>query len=181
MMPLATHEYHLNVHTASKDYSLDFRQAFRFGYTLLRTRKFKEAAQIFEAMARADVCGKLVTTMLACCKAGLRDYTASSSLLCQVFVDENEREKANQLHTSFVYMSVGMWADAIEELAAMARQYPELPAICLLLGDLFALQHKRTKAVLSWRLAVARDQNDGAVATVARQLIGPQAKSYAQT
>ncbi len=179
MVAIATNEYHLNVHTAGKDYSLDFRQAFRFGYTLLRTRKFKEAAQVFEAMSHINVPGKPATIMLAYCKVGLKDYAASSTLLCQVFTDE--KEKADQLHTAFVYMSVGMWADAIEELAAMASQCPELPAICLLLGDVFALQNKRAKAILSWRLAVTRDQGNGAVATVARQLIGPQAELHVQT
>ena len=50
VMTSATHEHHLNIRAAGKTYSLDFRQAFRFGYTLLRTRKFKDAAPVFEAM-----------------------------------------------------------------------------------------------------------------------------------
>jgi hypothetical protein len=177
MMSPATHEYHLNVHAAGKNYSLDFRQAFRFGYTLLRTRKFKEAEQIFEAMSRAESPGRSATIMLAYCKAGLRDYATSNTLLCQVFAEE-EKAKADQLHTAFVYMSVGMWADATEELTALARQCHELPAVCLLLGDLFALQHKRTKAICCWRMAVARDHDDGAVAEFARQLVSSQTKSH---
>jgi tetratricopeptide (TPR) repeat protein len=176
MMTPATHEYHLNVHAAGKTYSLDVRQAFRFGYTLLRTRKLKEAAQIFEAMTHAETPSRPATIMLAYCRAGLKDYAASSALLCQLFAGENERDKADRLHTAFVYMSVGMWADAIEELAALARQCPELPSVCLLLGDLFALQHKRTKAILCWRMAAKRDHDGGAITAVVRQLVSSQVK-----
>jgi tetratricopeptide (TPR) repeat protein len=179
MMTPATREYHLNVHAAGKNYNLDFRQAFRFGYTLLRTRKFKDAAQIFEAMAHAAAPGRLATIMLAYCRAGLKDYAASNALLCQLFAEESERVKADQLHAAFVYMSVGMWTDAIEELTALARQYPELPSVCLLLGDLFALQHKRTKAVLCWRMAAKRDHDGGAITAVVRQLVSSKVNSHA--
>ena len=176
-MTPTTHEYHLNVRAAGKTYSLDFRQAFRFGYTLLRTRKFKDACHVFEAMTHSEAPGPLARIMLAYCKAGLKDYATSNALLCQVFADD-EKAKADQLHTAFVYLSVGMWADAIEELTKLARQCPDLPAICLLLGDMLASQGRRTKAILCWRLAVARDHDDGAVAAVARQLVSSQTKSH---
>ena len=176
-MTPTTHEHHLNIRAAGKKYSLDFRQAFRFGYTLLRTRKFKDAASVFEAMTHLGGHDYLATIMLAYCKAGLKDYAASNALLCQVFADD-EKSKADQLHTAFVYLSVGMWTDAIEELTKLARQCPDLPAICLLLGDVLASQGRRTKAILCWRLAVARDHDDGAVAAVARQLVSSQTKSH---
>jgi hypothetical protein len=178
-MTSTIHEYHLNVRAGDKTHSLDFCQAFRFGYTLLRTRKLKEACQVFEAMTHAEASGRPATIMLAYCKAGLKDYAASSALLCQLFAEENDRGKADQLHTAFVYMSVGMWADAIEELAALAHECPELPSVCLLLGDLFALQHKRTKAILCWRMAAKRDHDGGAITAVARQLVSSQVKSHA--
>lgn len=175
-MTPTTHELHLNVNANGKIYSLDFRQAFRFGYSLLRTRKFKEACQVFEAMTHLDASDRLATIMLAYCKAGMKDYQTSNALLSKVFVEEKDT-RADQLHTGFVYLSVGMWNDAIEEFATIARQSPDLPVICLLLGDLFAFKKNRTKAMMCWRLAAARDHDDGAVAAVARQLVSAQTKS----
>ena len=70
---------------------------------------------------------------------------------------EDAKEKADQLHAAFVYMSLGMWADAVQELTAMTQECPELPVICLLVGDLLILQRKQTKALMCWNLAVMRN------------------------
>ncbi|MEN6458531.1 MAG: hypothetical protein ABFC63_06330 [Thermoguttaceae bacterium] len=175
VMP-ATDCHHLNIRAAGKTYRLDFRQAFSFGYTLLRTRKFKDAARVFESMANIGGSDPAVVTMLAYCKAGLREYQACSALLCNVFVDD-ARPRAEQLHAAFVYLSVGMWTDAIDELTKMTRKCPDLPIVCLLLGDVLAMRGKRRKAILCWRLAAARDRKDGAVAAVARRLISSQTRT----
>ena len=82
--------------------------------------------------------------MLAYCKAGLKDYAASNALLCEVFGD-GEKTKAEQLHATFVYLSLEMWPDAVEELTAMATGMPGLAVICLLLGDLLLIQRKRNQ------------------------------------
>ena len=119
-MTTATDEYRLKVRSAGKTYSLDFRRAFYFGYAMARTRKFKEASPLFEALTRSGEGGSLATIMLAYCKAGLRDYAGSSELLNAVF-PEDAKETADQLHAAFVYMSLGMWADAVQELTAMAQ------------------------------------------------------------
>ena len=179
-MASATHEHHLNIRAAGKTYSLDFRQAFRFGYTLLRTRKFKDAASVFEAMMHMGDHEHLAAIMLAYCKAGLKDYAASNALLCEAFGD-GEKTKAEQLHATFVYLSLQMWPDAAEELTAMAREYPDLPVICLLLGDLLLIQRKPTKAILYWQQAAKQDHDGGAVAMVARQLIASQTTSHGKT
>lgn len=117
----------------------------------------------------------LPAIMLAYCRAGLRDYGGSSVLLYESFPD-GEWEKAERLHTAFVYLSVGMWADAVEELRNVARQCPDLPEICLLLGDLLMIHGRRTEAINCWRLAIARDRSSGAVAAVARHRISSQMK-----
>jgi hypothetical protein len=179
-MASATHEHHLNIRAAGKTYNLDFRQAFRFGYTLLRTQKFKDAASVFEAMMHLGDHDHLAAIMLAYCKAGLRDYAASNALLCEAFGD-GEKTRAEQLHATFVYLSLQMWPDAVQELAAMAEECPDLPVICLLLGDLLLIQRKPTKAVQCWRLAGKRDASSGAVAMVARQLIASQTTSHGET
>jgi len=168
-------EYHLNVHANGKSYRLDYPKAFQFGYSLLRTRKFQEAAKIFETMIRGEDPDRSAAVMLAYCKAGIRDYASSSAILCEVFADESERIKADQCHTAFVYMSVGMWADAIEELTSVIRQSRNLSSICLLLGDLFMLLHKPKKAFLCWKMALQRDPS-GAIGLIARLLMGPKAK-----
>lgn len=179
-MATATHEYRLNVRAAGKTYSFNFRQAFRFGHALLRTRRFKEASQVFEAMTHSGSRDPLAMIMLAYCKAGLQDYAASKALLCQVFADGNFA-KADQLHTAFVYLSVGMCTDAVQELTALARECPDLPVLCLLLGNLLASQRKQTKAIQCWKLAVARDRSDGAVAATARRLVSAQVKQHTRT
>ena len=179
-MASATHEHHLSIRAAGKTYSLDFRQAFRFGYTLLRTRKFKDAASVFEAMMHMGDHDHLAAIMLAYCKAGLKDYAASNALLCEAFGD-GEKTKAEQLQATFVYLSLQMWPDAVQELTAMAKECPDLPVIYLLLGDLLVIQRNRTKAILCWRLAATRDHDSGAVATVARQLIASQTTSREKT
>jgi thioredoxin-like negative regulator of GroEL len=183
MMTTTTHEYRLKVHAAGKNYSLDLRQAFYFGYALARTRRFKEASAIFEALVQSDEGGPSVTIILAYCKVSLRDYTASRELLDTVF-PEDAKDKADQLHTAFVYMSVGMWADAVQELAAMVQGCPDLPVVCLLVGDLLVRLRKRTKALMCWRLAVARDRGKGAVGAVAataKRLLSAQMKQPTRT
>jgi thioredoxin-like negative regulator of GroEL len=178
MMTNTTREYRLNVRAGEKTYSLDFRQAFFFGYSLARTRKFKEASPLFEALMRSDDGGPSATIMLAYCRAGLRDYAGSRELLDAVF-PESAKEKADRLHTAFVYLSVGMWADAVHELALMAQECPDLPLVCLLVGDVMLLRRRRTKALMCWKLAVARDRGNGEVAATARRLFSSQAKQHA--
>ena len=53
--------------------------------------------------------------------------------------------------------------------------------ICLLVGDLLILQRKRTKALMCWNLAVARDDDNGAVAATAKRLLSSQVKPPTQT
>ena len=133
-MSLATHEYRLVVRTAGKTHSLDCRQAFRFGYMLLGAGKYKSAIQVFQTMTLLEESNFAAAIMLAYCKAGLKDYKASKDVLTKVFADDAE---ADPLHTAFVYLSVGMWGDAIGELAKTLKQRPDLPVVLLLLAMRF--------------------------------------------
>jgi hypothetical protein len=90
--------------------------------------------------------------------------------LCRTFPD-SQREKAEWLHTAFVYLGVGMWTDGAMELSKVVRRCPDLPVVCLILGDVLAILRRRTKAVKCWQLAIARDRGGGPVATTARRLI----------
>ena len=172
-------EYRLNVHAAGKTYSLDFRQGFRFGYTLLKTAQFKEASRVFEALMRSGDDAPMLSVMLAYCQAGLRDYGRSKALLSAAF-PEGGRDKAERLHTAFVYLSVGMWADAVEGLQQGGAPVPQ-PA-----GDVSAAGRRAgdpgatRKAILCWRLAAARDRRSGAVAATARYLISTHTKPPAK-
>jgi hypothetical protein len=175
-MTPTTHERHLSIRAAGKTYTLDAQQAFRFGYTLLRTRKFADAAAVFEAMTQLRDDDPLAKLMLAYCKAGLRDYPASNALL-QGALGDGAIARSEQLQATFVYLSLRMWPDAAQELAALARDCSDLPVICLLLGDLLLIQRKPAKAIQCWRLAAQRDRHGGPVASVARQLIASQTAS----
>lgn len=167
-MASASREHRLNLRTAGKTYRLDFRQAFRFGYTLLRARRFKEAASVFDALMRLGDPDHLAAIMLAYCKALVKDYQGSQGLLVAAFPG-NRLVLADQLHTAFVYVSLGMWTDAVEELTAIVEETADLPVVCLLLGDLFAALGKRSDAVKYWRYAAGRDRKDGAVRAVLEQ------------
>jgi hypothetical protein len=180
MMATAASEYRLKVRVAGKTYSLDLQQAFHFGYMLVRQRRYRRATQVFDAMAHSGRSNTLATIMLAYCKALLKDYEATQDLLIAAFPG-NRITVAEQLHTAFVYVSLGMWADAVAALSEVARQYDDLPIVCLLLGDLLASQGTRADAITCWRLAVARDHKDGAVASFVRQLVPSRARSHAKT
>jgi hypothetical protein len=170
-LPAATtSEYRLNVRAGGKTYSLDFQNAFFFGYSLLRARKFNKAFQVFRSLGRAGRDVPALAVLLSYCRAGLRDYGGSSALLCRTFPG-GQREKAEWLHTAFVYLGVGMWTDAAMELSKVVRRYPDLPVACLLLGDVLAILRRRAKAVKCWQLAIARDRGGGPVAATARRLI----------
>jgi thioredoxin-like negative regulator of GroEL len=173
-------EHRLTVRVEGKTYNVDFRQAFRVGYALARTGRYEDAVRLFEAMAHSGTPSRSVTIMLAFCKAGLKDYRGSKDLLSAEFPD-NQKAEADQLHTAFVFLSVGMWADGIEELIEVARRHPDLPTVCLLLGEALLARGKQTKAILCWRLATARDRADGAVAMVARHLISAHLKPRPRT
>lgn len=168
-------EHRLNVCVEGKTYNVDFQQAFRVGYALARTGRYEDAVRLFEALAHSESPNRAAKILLAFCKAGLKDFRASSVLLSAAFSDD-ERAEADQLHAAFVFLSVGMWADGIKELAKLARRFPDLAAVCLLLGDALLARGKRTKAIMCWRLAAARDHDGGSVATVARHLISSHLK-----
>lgn len=176
-MTTAAHEYRLKIRLADKSHNLDYRQAFFFGYSLTRKGKFEEATPVFESLARSEGGGPSATIMLAYCRAGLKDFVGSRETLDTVFPDD-VKEKADQLHTTFVYLSVGMWEDATKELAVAAKQCPDLAVICLLLGDLMLIQKKRAKALMCWKLAAARDGDKGEVAATAKRLLASQPRQH---
>ena len=106
--------------------------------------------------------------MLAYCKARLKEYTLCSEVLHMLF-GEKQAAVAEALHTAFVYSNLGLWPDTIRELAKVADDRPDLPSVCLLLGDLFAGLGRRDKALRCWRLAIQRDQPNGSVASEAQR------------
>jgi thioredoxin-like negative regulator of GroEL len=176
-MAPVTHDDHLTIRAGDKTYSLDCRQAFLFGYSLVRKRDFTEALSVFEALRRSNERDRSAAIMLAYCRVSLKDYLGGRRLLDEVFPGE-EKERAEQLHTAFVFLSVGMWIDAIRELAAIAKNSPDLPVVCLLAADSFLLQKNQTKALVCWKLAASRDHGDGPVATVARRLFSAHVKRH---
>ena len=104
-------EYRLNVHAAGKTYSLDFRQGFRFGYTLLKTAQFKEASRVFQPTGALGLLRHAVSH--ACVLPSWSPGRRVNKALLSAAFPEGGRDKAERLHTAFVYLSVGMWADAV--------------------------------------------------------------------
>jgi hypothetical protein len=64
---------------------------------------------------------------------------------------------------------MGFKDDAIQKLAKLAEAHTELPTLCLWLGDMYELSEQTEEAMKWWKLAVAHDHLNGAVALAARR------------
>jgi hypothetical protein len=165
---LATDTKQVHLQIGPKTYSLSLSKAFSVAHEFMCRKNYTAASQVCEALVQSGSLGPRATIMLACCKAGLKDYFSCNELLRSLFAAQ-DTPVAEGLHTAFVYGRLGMRSDAIRELAKVADDRPDLPTVCLLLGDLFAAVGHNDKAVQCWRLAIQRDQRDGSVAREAQK------------
>lgn len=147
---------------------LTFAQAFAYGYSLCRAKKFGAAAAVFERLAKVKERGPRSYIMLALCKAGLADFKGAKSVLDRAFPGE-ECLLADAIQEVIVESRIGFKDVALRELVDLANNHRDLPTLCLWLGDLLETNGNLGKARQCWKLAVKRDRPDGAVALVARQ------------
>ena len=148
---------------SGKSLTLDFPHAFALGDMLLQAGQLEAARSVFEALSAVNDRGPRARIMLARCQAGLSNFTGCSATLQAAF--EGEKEPiAENLHSAFVFIALGLRDDAIQGLGTLAMRFENYPTICLLLGDLFAKQGDRKKARDCWNLAIRRDQLRGGVA-----------------
>lgn len=147
---------------------LTFPQAFAFGYSLCRAKKFEAAAAVFERLAKVTERGPRSHIMHALCKAGLADFKGAKLVLDHAFAGE-ERLLADAIQEVIVESRIGIKDMALRELITLVNNHHDLPTLCLWLGDLLETSGDLAKARRCWKLAVKRDRPDGAVALVARQ------------
>ncbi|MGD9647982.1 MAG: tetratricopeptide repeat protein [Pirellulales bacterium] len=164
-----------------KSFALTFEQAFTYGHTLLEGGHARQAAGLFQLLAKVGNRGPRAAIMLARCQADLNDFAACHELLEQAFAGEQEAV-AKEFQTAFVYYKLGMKDDAAREMSRIVKEYANLPTACLVLGDWFAAAGNVDKARKCWKLAVARDRRGGSVGRTARkQLAAMEGKPRVRT
>jgi tetratricopeptide (TPR) repeat protein len=166
-MPAANDQKMIRLQSGDKALLITAEQAYTMAHALLRTRRYEAAVKLLEAVASTGQANPRVNILLACCKAGMKDYTGCNELLHKVLDTDNETV-AESLQAAFIFDRVGMKKDAIRELLQVADDHPELPTVCLLLGDLMAAIGNEKNAAKCWRLAAKRDQERGFVAQAAK-------------
>ena len=162
--------HRLKLQIGSNTYSLGRERAISLAHAILKTKKYDLAARICEFVLGWDADDKEPAILLACCKAGLQDYTACNCILQASFAGDKQCV-VEHLQAALVFDNLGMTPDAVTELAAATDEDPDLPMIWLLLGDEFVALGDRRKAGLCWRMAIDRDVHGGPIALAAwRQL-----------
>jgi hypothetical protein len=170
----------VRLQTGPRVYDLTLVRAFALAHSLLKSKEFKSAIKVLEAIALTGKYDARTRIMLACCKANIHDYEACNNLLKQVF-PEDTTAAIDRLQAAFVFDTVGMRWDAARELVELVNERPDLPSLCLLLGDLLASLGNSRKAAKCWQLAMKRDKNGGLVANAAKEEIAQLVKTMKNT
>jgi len=142
--------------------------ALALAHSLLRAKKYDCAAKICEVVTRCECEDPRAAILLACCRAGLKEYAVCNQILREVFSGD-KAPLAERLQAAFVYDNLGMERDAARELTAIVDEDPNRPMVWLLLGDELHLLGMDEKAALCWQLAIDRDRKEGPAALAAKQ------------
>jgi hypothetical protein len=151
-----------------KSLLLDYPHAFALGDQLLQSGHVTTAKAIFETLVKTPHRGPRAKIMLALCQARLKEFAACSTTLTAAFEDDKQSISEN-LHSALVFQKLGFRSDAIDTLSRLVTRFAGLPTVCLLLGDLFALQGDGNKASACWTMALKRDHLQGGIALAARR------------
>lgn len=114
-------------------------------------------------MIRARVEDPRLAIVWAGCKAGLHDYPECNRIIQAVFAGAKAGLSA-RLRAARIYRELGMRSHALRELHAIACENQDLPAVCLLLGDILSSLGEHKKAALCRRLAVESGCPEGSLA-----------------
>jgi hypothetical protein len=163
----------------NRELALSYRQAFACGHALVEQQRFAEARQIFRVLAAVAGRGPRARIMLARCEAGLGQFKLCRQILGNIFRHETH-PVWEELAAAFVLWQLGLRGEAARALAHVIGQYPNLPTVCLLLGERFAAARNDAKAGYCFRLAIRRDNAQGAVSAAARQHLAALRKRRAR-
>ena len=161
----------LELRSGNRSYRVTVDAALALAHSLLRAKRYKTAMRICAKVVGLNAHNPQAAILLACCEAGMKDYSACQKTLQAVFSNNNEA-LAEHFQAAFVYHNLGMDQDATRELIAITNEQPDLPMAWLLLGDHFNDFGRREKAALCWRLAIDRDKRQGVAALAAQQDVG---------
>jgi len=158
----------LALRSGQHTYHVSLEKALALAHSLLQAKRYETAMRICEKVTGVDAHNPQAAILLACCEAGMKDYSACQKTLQTVFSGDNET-LAEHLQAAFVYHNLGMDRDATRELMALTNEQPDMPMAWLLLGDRFNDIGKREKAAICWRLAIDRDHQRGPATLAAEQ------------
>ncbi|MDZ4780824.1 MAG: hypothetical protein SGJ19_11270, partial [Planctomycetia bacterium] len=85
-------------------------------------------------------------------------FAECKALLVETFGAEHT-DLAKQLHDALVLPTFGAKEEAYQELVDVAQHHPELPTVCLILGDLWERIGRLDKVEQLWKLAARRASN----------------------
>jgi predicted Zn-dependent protease len=164
---LTDNKNYVRLQTGARSIDLSLSKAYALAHSMLKSKEYKAAAKILEAVLFDENNNAITAVMLACCKAGMRNFAECNALLHKVFSRENE-STVDRLQAAIVYSTLGISIDAPQELDQIVEKHQDLPSLCLLIGDLLASEGHHRKAAFYWQMAVERDKNDGPVAAIAK-------------
>lgn len=150
-----------------KQYDLTFQDAFTYAHGLSKNLHLASAIAIFDRISSVVGEGLRAKIMLAHCHAKLSNFEQSKQLLDTAF--PQDLLLAQQIQDAFVYETLGVKHDALEQLVQLVNSHKELPTLCLLLGDMLETKKRYAEAQRCWQLAIKRDSPDGAVAIAAQK------------
>jgi Flp pilus assembly protein TadD len=156
----------IEIRIGKKVQRVAYAQAFMLACSLLDDGQVEDAIRLFERLAEFTDHGPRALIMLAFCHAAALHFEQCSRPLAELF-NGDKKHVAADLHNAFVSYHVGIRQDALNIMVELVNKHPDLPTLCLLLGNMFAAAGESGMAKKCWSLAVHRDRNDGAVAAVA--------------
>ena len=131
--PAAKQESEVRLVIVGKKRALTYEQAVWLGYKLLETERYEAAEKAFLAASQAHGRNRLMKLFIARCEAGLDHYDVCKDILAEIF-GGTDPDVAEKLQSAFVFDSLGVLEQAIERIAEVAKERPDLPAVCLFLG-----------------------------------------------
>jgi hypothetical protein len=153
-----------------KTQRLSYNKAFILGCALLEKGQASDAAKLFEHMEEFVDRGPRAFVMQAFCEVAAMRFEKAGQPLATAF-EGDDQKIAESLQAAFISYHVGIRQDAIKAMTELVNTHRELPALCLLLGNMLHASGKLSIARKCWSLAVHRDCTGGAVAAAAmRQL-----------
>ncbi|MFO0977984.1 MAG: hypothetical protein U0996_16380 [Planctomycetaceae bacterium] len=148
-----------------------YETLFDYGHRLLMKGKYDSGAAVFAELASAKDYEPKASVFLAWCHAMRDDYAGSSATLSRALPRDMYGDVASRLHDLFVLWRVGLFLDVKKELTQLAAGHPELPSLCLLLGDLLKTCGADRLSRRFYRKAIELDRPDGAISRSADSLL----------